>query len=281
MSRLTSGSNTSAHWRKQWQNPIPSDLNQVGPLCFPCSACPPTVISNMLPEASAAFSASSAFRFSASAHVSGSGLTVLHAFGVASTGPHADKDRSITPLEQRRSPLGVKTKKIEADSGEENVMAEVGVSLCSIGVPIARIALMCLRPCFWELSRSFPAFRVMVTMPPPCFRKRYSCSRRSARSVCCPHCAVTPQKKMTTIGTDFDSPVTWPTPGSTESAASWPDADEAVGCKVSEPHPVTPAWGSPKPSPLIQQQPHWWQRRGGASWPVPWTGHKRPHGAVD
>ena len=46
---------------------------------------------------------------------------------------------------------------------------------------------------------------------------------------------------MPAVGTDFESPVTWPTPGSTQSTASWPDADEAVGRKASQPHPVAPA----------------------------------------
>ena len=74
--------------------------------------------------------------------------------------------------------------------------------------------------------------------------------------------------------------MTWPTPGSTQSTASWPDADEAVGHKASQPHPLAPAWGSPMPAPLTQQPAHWWQRGGGASWPVPGTGHERPHSAV-
>ena len=39
----------------------------------------------------------------ASGHAFGSGCTVLHAFAVPSTGPLADRDRSITPLVQRRS----------------------------------------------------------------------------------------------------------------------------------------------------------------------------------
>ena len=60
---------------------------------------------------------------------------------------------------------------------------------------------------------------------------------------------------MTAVGTDFESPVTWPTPGSTEYAASWPDDDEAVGRKASQPHPVAPAWGSPMPAPLTEQPP--------------------------
>ena len=38
---------------------------------------------------------------------------------------------------------------------------------------------------------------------------------------------------MATVGTDFDNPVSWPTQGAKESAASWPDADEAVGRKTS------------------------------------------------
>ena len=122
--------------------------------------------------------------------------------------------------------------------------------------------------------------RVIFAPLPPCFWKRYPLYRRSARSVCCPHSAVTPQKKMMAVGTDFDSPVARPTPGSTESTTSCPDANEAVGRKASQPHPVAPAWGSPMPAPLTQQHPHWWQRGGGASWPVPWTGHERPHSAV-
>ena len=175
----------------------------------------------------------------------------------------------------------MKTEETKTESVEENAMLEVGVSLCSVGVLVARVALLCLRPCFWERLPHFSRFRVMFAMLPPCFWHCYALSRRSARSVYCPHCAVTPEKKMTAVGTDFESPVTWPTPGSTESAASWPDADEAVGRKASRPHPVAPARGSPMRAPLTQQPPHWWQRGGGASWPVPWTGHKQPHSAVD
>ena len=69
-----------------------------------------------------------------------------------STGPRADKDRSITPLEQRRSPVPMKTAETETQSAEENVMLEVGVSLCSAGGHFARVVLLCLRPCFWERS---------------------------------------------------------------------------------------------------------------------------------
>ena len=79
--------------------------------------------------------------------------------------------------------------------------------------------------------------RVIFALLPPFFRNRYPRYRRPARSVCYPHSAATPQKKMPAVGTDFDSPVTWPTPGSTESTASWPDVDEAVGPKASQPSP--------------------------------------------
>ena len=40
---------------------------------------------------------------------------------------------------------------------------------------------------------------------------------------------------MPAVGTDFESPVTWPTPDSTQSTALWPDADEAVSRKASYP----------------------------------------------
>ena len=83
---------------------------------------------------------------------------------------------------------------------------------------------------------------------------------------------------MRAFGTDFDSPVTGPTPGSTESSASWPDADEAVGRKASQPPPPRDArMGQPNAStPYPTPPPHWCQRGGGALWPGPWTGHKRP-----
>ena len=130
------------------------------PFCFPSLTFPsfpfapsatttscaasPTVISIMFPEASAAFSASSASRFCASRHASGSSCTVLHAFGVPSTGPHADRDRSITPVEQRRSPIPVKVEEAETESADENVMLEVGVSSCSVAVHVPRVAFLCL-----------------------------------------------------------------------------------------------------------------------------------------
>ena len=119
--------------------------------------------------------------------------------------------------------------------------------------------------------------RVIAGLLPPCFWNRSLRDRRYPRSFCR---AVTPQKNMPAVGTNFESLVTWPTPGSTQSTASWPDADKAVGRKASQPHPVVPAWANPMPAPLTQQPPHWWQRGGGASWPAPWTGHKRPHSAV-
>ena len=91
--------------------------------------------------------------------------------------------------------------------------------------------------------------RVIVGLLPPCFWNRSLRDRRYPRFF--GH-SVTPQKKMPAVGTDFESPVTWPTPGYTQSTASWPDADEAVGRKASQPHPVAPAWGSPMPARLTQ-----------------------------
>ena len=86
--------------------------------------------------------------FCASGHAHGSNCTVVHAFGVPSTGPRADKDRSITPLEQRRSPVPVKTEEAETESAYENVMLEVGVSSCSVSVHVPRVAFFRLQPCF-------------------------------------------------------------------------------------------------------------------------------------
>ena len=102
----------------------------------------------VFPEASAAFSASSASRFCASGHASGSSCNVLHAFGVPSIGPRAHKDQSTTPVEQRRSPIPVKVEEAEEESADENVKLEVGVSSCSVAVHVPRVALLCLRPCF-------------------------------------------------------------------------------------------------------------------------------------
>ena len=125
---------------------------KVGPLCVPCSACPPNVISVMFPEASAAFSTSSASRTGASGHASGGSYSVLHAFGVPCAEPRADRDRSITPVEQRRSPINVKVEQkveqTEEESADENVMLEVGVSSSFVAVHVPRVASLCLRPCF-------------------------------------------------------------------------------------------------------------------------------------
>ena len=46
----------------------------------------------------------------------------------------------------------MKTEDTKTESADENVMLEVGVSSCSVGVHVARVALLCLRPCFWERS---------------------------------------------------------------------------------------------------------------------------------
>ena len=152
----------------QWPDPVQCKPNQVGPLCVPCSACPPTMIWIRLPEAWGAFSASSSSRFCASGHASGSGCTVLHAFGVPATGPRANRDRSITLVGQRSSPVPVKTEETETESAEENVMLEPGVSLCSVGGHVARVAFLCLRPCFWERSlhyaRDLRHFRPTLAM---------------------------------------------------------------------------------------------------------------------
>ena len=93
----------------------------------------------MFPEASAAFSTSSASRSCASGHASGGSCTVLHTFGVPCTGLRADRDRSITPVEQRRSPINVKVEEIEEESADENVMLEVGVSSSFVAVHVPRL----------------------------------------------------------------------------------------------------------------------------------------------
>ena len=102
----------------------------------------------MFPEASAAFSKSSASRSCASGHASGGSCTVLHAFGVPCTEPRADGDRSITPVEQKRSPINVKVEGTEEESADENVTLEVGVSSSFVAVHGPRVASLCLRPCF-------------------------------------------------------------------------------------------------------------------------------------
>ena len=150
----------------------------------------------------------------------------------------------------------MKTEETETESAEENVMlGKVGVRVLSAGT------LRALRYCASHHAsgsgrRVMRVFRVIFALLPPCSWNRYAHYRRSARFVCCPHSTTTPQKKMMAVRTDFDSPVTRPTPGSTESAASKPDADEAVERTVSQPHPVAPASGSPMPAPLTQQPPH-------------------------
>ena len=78
----------------------------------------------------------------------GSSCTVLHAFGVPSAGPRADRDRSITPVEQRRSPIKVKVEEAEEESADKNVLLEVGVSSCSVAVHVPRVAFLCLPPWF-------------------------------------------------------------------------------------------------------------------------------------
>ena len=102
----------------------------------------------MFPEASAAFFTSSAPRTGASGHASGGSYTVLHAFGVPCTEPRADRDRSITPVEHRRSPINVKVEQTGEESADENVMLEVGVSSSFVAVHVPRVASLCLRPCF-------------------------------------------------------------------------------------------------------------------------------------
>ena len=79
---------------------------------------------------------------------SGSSCNVVHAFGVPSTGPRADRDRSITPVEQRRSPINVKVEEAEEESADENVMLEAGVSSWFVAVHVPRVASLCIRPCF-------------------------------------------------------------------------------------------------------------------------------------
>ena len=106
------------------------------------------MISVVFPEASAAFSTSSAFRFCASGHASGGSCTILHAFGVPSTGPRADRDHSIMPVEQRRSRINVKVEEAEEESADENVLLEVGVCSSFVAVLVPRVASLCLRPCF-------------------------------------------------------------------------------------------------------------------------------------
>ena len=106
----------------------------------------------MFPEASAAFSMTSVSRSCASGHASGGSCTVLHAFRVPCIGPRADKDRNITPVEQRRSPINVKVEETEEESADENVMLEVGVSSSFVAVHVPRVASLCLRPCFWGRS---------------------------------------------------------------------------------------------------------------------------------
>ena len=46
----------------------------------------------------------------------------------------------------------MKTKETETESAEENVTREVNVSSYSVGGHVARVALLCLRPCLWERS---------------------------------------------------------------------------------------------------------------------------------
>ena len=142
------GSSMSGHQRKRKYTKKNRCKPKVGPLCVPCSACPPNVISVMFPEASAAFSTSSAFQTGASGHASGSSCTVQHAFGVPCTEPRADSDRSITPVEQRRSPINLKVEQTEEESADENVMLELGVSSSFVAVHVPRVAFLCLRPCF-------------------------------------------------------------------------------------------------------------------------------------
>ena len=138
----------SGHRRKRKYRNKNRCKPNVGPLCVPCSACPPNVISVMFPEASAAFSTSSASRTGASGHASGGSYTVLHAFGVPCTEPRADRDRSITPVEHRRLPIKVKVEETGEKSADENVMLEVGVSSSFVAVHVPRVVSLCLRPCF-------------------------------------------------------------------------------------------------------------------------------------
>ena len=42
----------------------------------------------------------------------------------------------------------METEETKTESADENVMLQVGVSLCSVGGHIPRVALLCLRPCF-------------------------------------------------------------------------------------------------------------------------------------
>ena len=156
------------------------------------------------------------------------------------------------PLEQRTSPVAVRTEETEA---EYAICWRYVLSWCCVGVLVARGALLCLRPSFWERSPRFFRFPRHVSHASTMLLDRSPCSCRSAGSVCCPHSVVTPPAKKTLVGTDFDSPMTRPTPGSTESAFFWPDANEAVGGKASQPRPVAPAWGSPTPVPLTQHPP--------------------------
>ena len=60
----------------------------------------------------------------------------------------ADRDRSITPVEHRRSPINVKTEEAEEESANENVMLEVGVRSSFVAVHVPRVASLCLQPCF-------------------------------------------------------------------------------------------------------------------------------------
>ena len=99
-----------------------------------------------------AFSTSSASRSCASGHAFGGSCTVLHAFGVPCTEPRADRDRSITPVEQRRSLINVKVEETQEESADENVMLEVGVSSSFVAVHVPRVAFLCLRLCFWGRS---------------------------------------------------------------------------------------------------------------------------------
>ena len=47
-------------------------------------------------------------------------------------------------MEQRRSSVPVKTEEAETESADENVRLEVGVSSCSVGVHVPRVAFLCL-----------------------------------------------------------------------------------------------------------------------------------------
>ena len=153
--RLEQYEGPQARQQAMQAEPMQAEPMQGRPLCVPGFACPPTPISIMFPEASAVFSTSSASRSCASVHASGSSSTVLHAFGVPSIGPRANRDRSITQVEQRRSPILVKVEEGEEESANENVMLEVGVSSCSVAVHVPRVAFLCLRPCFHRRSPRF------------------------------------------------------------------------------------------------------------------------------